>query len=411
MGDQGPQLAGLNKIFYDPEAFNILPYKNTYQANGQVAYTGFFIPSYEMWFGTKDYCGFDSRGVVDTERAKKYYLDKWSETNDPKALIKNKAEYCFTPEDAFALEGSNRFDQELLVDQLHAITIHKTVDPPRSIKLHWKLDENGNADRNKRPTVEFCSESPIQIVELPEEGSDGQPYMNLYVSGCDSIDQDSTTATGQTDTSQFCMTIMRRQFGLKSPKIVAIYKDRPSHIQMAFDTALKLCMFYNCKMLVEATRISIKQYFEKEHKLDFLMRRPKATANSWGKTNFKQFGCPATEHIIQHQLDLIEQYIVDYSDQIQFPEMLEELIRYSYENKRKFDIVAALGMTMLADEDMIGRTARTTTPVKNRPVITYVKNEWGQIELQAVYQNQNELVDGTRVQSSEPTQMYISARF
>jgi hypothetical protein len=110
MGDQGPQLAGLNKIFYDPEAFNILPYKNTYQANGQVAYTGFFIPSYEMWFGTKDYCGFDSRGVVDTERAKKYYLDKWSKTNDPKALIKNKAEYCFTPEDAFALEGSNRFD-------------------------------------------------------------------------------------------------------------------------------------------------------------------------------------------------------------------------------------------------------------------------------------------------------------
>jgi hypothetical protein len=59
-------------------------------------------------------------------------------------------------------------------------------------------------------------------------------------------------------------------------------------------------MFYNCKMLVEATRISIKQYFEKEHKLDFLMRRPRATANSWGKTNFKQFGCPATEHIIQH---------------------------------------------------------------------------------------------------------------
>jgi hypothetical protein len=57
--------------------------------------------------------------------------------------------------------------------------------------------------------------------------------------------------------------------------------------------------------------------------------------------------------------------------------MLEELNRYSYENKRKFDIVAALGMTMLADEDMIGRTARTTTPVKNRPVITYVKNEWG----------------------------------
>lgn len=811
MGDQGPQLAGLNKIFYNPEEYQVLPYKNTYQANGQVAYTGFFIPSYEMWFGSKGNPGFDSRGVVDTDRAKQFYQNRWDKIKDPKHLIKDKAEYCFTPEDAFALEGSNRFDQELLVDQLHAITIHKTVEAPKSIKLHWLLDENGTADRTKRPTVEFVSESPIKIVELPETDSAGQPYMNLYAAGCltpgekvltdrglvkveevtledklfsingqyvqihnlqryykeneniykvklnnifstttftgehpiycatpkkhyhgakyaqreglpyayytydfgfkkmsdvqvgdfvkvpniykeirpipfekwdefnsridrridnplgnedfwwlvglilgdgwcqngktkstigiafnsteqfyidkatsiinnllkrqvrfrkregnraeltfsmqqlwsflatnfnrgasnknlpewvkflpsnlklnllvgyfaadgclckncnsysavscslklledfqdiafslglistvhwlrksckkefianhshksiskvawtldihgeminkikrlynksdlkldkweskdfanhaiprcffedesynyiyikissievskytgivynfhcetstfmchyipthncDSIDSDSTTSTGQTDTSSFCMVIMRRQFGLKPPKIVAIYKDRPDHIQVAFDTALKLCMFYNCKTLVEATRISIKQYFEKEHKLDFLMRRPRATANSWGKTNFKQFGCPATEHIIQHQLDLIEQYIVDYCDQIQFPEMLEELIRYSYENKRKFDIVAALGMTLLADEDMIGKVARTDTPVANRSVIAYVKNEWGQMELKTVQQNNN--VYTTRVQSVEPTQLFISTRF
>lgn len=408
MGDQGPQLAGLNKIFYNPEEYQVLPYKNTYQANGQVAYTGFFIPSYEMWFGSKGNPGFDLRGVVDTDRAKQFYQNRWDKIKDPKHLIKDKAEYCFTPEDAFALEGSNRFDQELLVDQLHAVTIHKTVEAPKSIKLHWLLDENGTADRSKRPTVEYCSESPIKIVELPETDSSGQPYTNLYVIGNDAIDLDSTTSTGQTDTSQFCMVIMRRQFGLKPPKIVAIYKDRPDHIQIAFDTALKLCMFYNAKMLVEATRISIKQYFEKEHKLDFLMRRPRATANSWGKTNFKQFGCPATENIIQHQLDLIEQYIVDYCDQIQFPEMLEELIRYSYENKRKFDIVAALGLTLLADEDMIGKVARSDAPMANRSVIAYVKNEWGQMELKTIQQNNN--VYGTRVQSAEPTQLFISTR-
>jgi len=28
-----------------------------------------------------------------------------------------KAEYCFTPEDAFVLEGENQFDQELLEEQ------------------------------------------------------------------------------------------------------------------------------------------------------------------------------------------------------------------------------------------------------------------------------------------------------
>lgn len=44
------------------------------------------------------------------------------------------------------------------------------------------------------------------------------------------------------------------------------------------------------------------------------MRRPKATANSTGKTNFKQIGAPAVQHIIEHQLDLIENYIEEYCD-------------------------------------------------------------------------------------------------
>ena len=34
--------------------------------------------------------------------------------------------------------------------------------------------------------------------------------------------------------------------------------------------------------------------------------------------------------------------------------ILEEAIKYSYENKRKFDIIAALGMAMLGDEELMG---------------------------------------------------------
>jgi hypothetical protein len=32
--------------------------------------------------------------------------------------------------------------------------------------------------------------------------------------------------------------------------------------------------------------------------------------------------------------------------------MIDELLRYSYENKRKFDIVAAFGIVLVADEEM-----------------------------------------------------------
>lgn len=380
-GDTGESLAALNKMFYDPEGYKILPYKNTYGRDQQVQYTGYFIPAYTMWFGDDDgNIGFDERGVVDEEMAKAHFIKEFEKYKDPHALLLSRAEYCFTPEDAFILEGANRFDQELLIDQYNALTLHKTIEPPKSIRLSWNIDkEQGTADKSSKPRIEFIADGPLKITELPMEDPTGHAYSNLYVAGIDAIDTDSSTSTGQTDVSNFCMVVMRRAFGTQPPKIVAIYKERPTHIQTAFENALKLCTLYNCKVLVEATRISIKQYFEKEHKLDFLMRRPQSTANSTKKTNFKQYGVPATEAIIQHQLDLIEQFIVDYSDQIQFPEMLQELMKYSYENKRKFDIVAAFGICLLADEDMIGKVAKASNYAVKKISFGYTKNEYGQI--------------------------------
>lgn len=390
-GESGPALAGLNKMFNNPEAYKILPYKHTYNQDGQTAYTGYFIPAYTMWFGDDDgNVGFDSRGVVYEDKAKAHFIKEFNKIKDPHLLLVTKAEFCFTPEDAFILEGSNRFDQNLLVEQLQAITMHKTIAGPQHIRLYWNHNDDGTPNKDQRPKVEIVSDSPIQITELPKEDSAGNVYNGLYCSGIDAIDVDSTTSTGQTDVSQFCMVIMRRSFGAQPPKIVAVYKDRPQHLQTAFDTALKLCSFYNCMTLVEATRISIKQYFEKEHKLHYMMRRPQATANSSKKTNFRQYGVPATEAVIEHYLDLIEQYIVDYSTEIQFPDMLNELIKYSYAAKRKFDIVAALGMTLLADEEMIGRVARPSQAATKQFEMAFVKNKWGQMEFKQVERKTDE---------------------
>ena len=405
-GDSGPALAAMNKMFYNPEAYKILPYKNTYGQSGDVQFTGFFIPAYSMWFGDdKGTKGFDSRGVVNEEAAKEYFIKEFSTVKDPHTLLISKAEFCFTPEDAFIMEGSNRFDQELLIDQYNAITLHKTVEVPKSARLSWGINkETGDVDKTKKPKIEFVSQSSLQIAELPLEDPTGHTYSNLYVMGGDLIDADSTTSTGQTDVSSYCLVVLRRAFGTQPPKVVAIYKDRPQHIQTAHEMAIKLCMFYNCKILVEATRISLKQYMEKEHKLEFMMHRPRATANTYGKTNYRQFGVPASPAIIEHQLDLIEQFIVDYSEQIQFPEMLQELMKYSYENKRKFDIVAAFGICLLADEDLIGKVARPSDFAVTTLNFGYTKNKYGQIGLN--YQSSENEYRKTNIGTN---QMFISA--
>ncbi len=84
------------------------------------------------------------------------------------------------------------------------------------------------------------------------------------------------------------------------------------------------------------------------------MKRPRATLTDIVKGTSKQYGTPATSAIIAHQTDLIADYINDYCHTIWFDEMLEEFNRYTDENKRKFDIVAAVAMAELADEELSG---------------------------------------------------------
>ena len=84
------------------------------------------------------------------------------------------------------------------------------------------------------------------------------------------------------------------------------------------------------------------------------MKRPRATLQDSAVNTNKQYGTPATTAIIDHQTDLIADYVNDYCHLIWFDEMLDELNRYSDENKRKFDIVASMAMALLADEELRG---------------------------------------------------------
>ena len=57
--------------------------------------------------------------------------------------------------------------------------------------------------------------------------------------------------------------------------------------------------------------------------------------------------------------------------------MIQELLKYSYENKRKFDIVAAMGMCELADEEMYGKSIKESTTHKEWRDIGYYYDEYG----------------------------------
>ena len=122
------------------------------------------------------------------------------------------------------------------------------------------------------------------------------------------------------------------------------------------------------------------------------MKRPTATLSEKSKNkSSSQYGTPATVAIIDHQTDLIADYVNDYCHLIWFDEMLDELNRYTDENKGKFDIVAAMAMALLADEELSGvAPKKVEPPVEDEDEVGFYIDEngikrWGVISKQNTY--------------------------
>ncbi len=343
-GDMGPALAGLADIFNDPLASGVLPYKNKYTDDGKYQYTGFFIPAYA--FMLKD--GYvDERGVTNEVEAIKYY-DKERKLKSGQKLLEYCSEYCFTPNEALLRQGENIFDAIALADRLTQLRVHKVGVKPRRVSLLW----DGGEKSNKLKVIDNPN-SKILIYEDPHKDEDNNVYVNLYVGGIDSIDQGTSDSSTSTDVSDFCLIIKKRIFGLKEPNYVCIYKDRPRDIREAYDNAIKILTLYNCKALLEHSKISIVTYFREKRKDSLLIKRPKSTLGDVKRGNSNMIGVPATENVIKHGLSLINNFVNDYCYNVNMDELLEQLMKYSYETKRKFDIVAAMVMCEIADEDML----------------------------------------------------------
>ena len=377
-GDKGTNLEGLRKIYYNPLEQNVLPYRHHYTEGGEVVETGFFIPAYQQMY---EYL--DSRGWCDPEKTKPILQSKRNaKLNNPKAYLEHCAEYCWTAEEAFAQEGQNKFNKALIAEQLTRIRALKIGPRPQAGRL-MPIYKNDKCKFKEIENFRWIPDqlSKLQILEHPiwsdlyreqqnkerqkaeaagkNYEEDTQVYetmQDLYIAGIDGIDiGQAQTSKDTKDPSDFCIVIKKRAFGMQEPTIVAMYKDRPQDINTAYKIAMCICKYYNAKINVEATRIGLLNWAKKEGLLSYFMRRPRATLADIRSGNTKSYGTPATGAIIEMQTDLVATYVEDYSHNIWFEEILDELQKYNPENKRKFDIVAALGMLELADQELSAR--------------------------------------------------------
>lgn len=377
-GDKGANLEGLRKIYYNPRAYKVLPYKHHYTDGGEIVETGFFIPAFQQVYTTMD-----SRGFCDPDTSKaRLQEERNTKLDNVTAYLKHCAEYCWTAEEAFAQEGENKFNKALIAEQLTRIRALKIGPRPTAGRLMpiYKNDkckfseiEGFRWDADKLSHLQIL-EHPIwsdlyreqQNKERKKAEEEGRKYEedttvyeemhDLYIAGVDGVDIGAAQTSKQTkDPSDFCIVIKKRAFGMQEPVIVALYKDRPQDINTAYKIAMCLCKYYNARINVEATRVGFLNWAKREGLLKYFMRRPRATLADIRSGNTKAYGTPATGAIIEMQTDLVATYVEDYSHNIWFEEILDELQKYNPDNKRKYDIVAALGMVELADQELSAR--------------------------------------------------------
>lgn len=383
-GDSGPNLEGLSEIFKKPKEFGVLGYRHNHTKSGEYCITGFFVPA---WSIIRDLM--DERGYVNEQEGKAYRqtVDRDPLQNNPKQLLIKCAEQCWYPEEALALEGDERFNTAMLTDQKSRITLFNKRPnefTPRYGLLEYTFAD-GKVDKDSITGIEFVESNKcgpmngVCIIEPPQRPEEkDQVYTNLYVAGIDGIDfgNDDTSAT-TTERSKFCIVIKKRMQGMKEPMYVAYYMGRHDNVKDDYMQALRLIQWYNAKAMIEKTRINFLSFMDgKKLKYRYMMKRPKATESDKNSRSLQSnFGAPASEQAIQHGLTLVAEFVEEYCHTIWITEMIDQLITYSYENKRKFDMVAAMQMAELADEELTSTSSIKTTDddLKTRNTdITYV---------------------------------------
>ena len=364
-GDEGPALAGLNKVYYHPWDFKVLPFHHNYTEDGSWVDTGYFMPAY-ITMNKKGYVG--SRGEYLLEKQKAYYNEIRDSFTDPQTLIKHKAEQCFTAEEAFSAEGVNKFNKVKISEQLLAINIRKEAPPIQRGYMEFLY----NGPERKRENIigvrfKQNPNGPIHILEHPIEEEGHLKIRNLYVAGIDGIDIGQLETSKETrDPSKFCTVIKKRLYGMNEPTYVAYYMDRPNDIREAYKQTIGLLWYYQAIANIEATRLSLLTYARDNKFMQFFMRRPRSCYGGDEKRRqVNQYGTTATKAMIDHQTDLIADYVEDYCHNIWFIEMLNQLNKYTDENKGKFDIVAAMAMAEVGDEELNGIIPKVNKPISD----------------------------------------------
>jgi hypothetical protein len=354
-------------IFTNPDANNLLAVDDFRLKLGKKHCV--FIPADYLYGGMWERTGVNnnelSRQVLDAKRELKKV--------DVQMHDRFTQEFPYTVEEVFRKSGTNIFHQRNISKQWSDIQFGgENILKPEVGFLEWRRTAEGKivgVTWSKNPI------GNIQIVEHPYHGKDGfMVYKDLYVAGIDSIDQGVLDSTTSKNRSSLAMLVKKRivdggYFNQTSNLYVAKYIGRSLDVRDDYEEALKLTMYYSAMVNIEYTKIGIVQYYRERKQYHQFMKRPmiaRSTAGSGDNEYVNRLreqaliGTNTAQHVIDYGDGKIKEYTRDFCHNLFYVDLLEQLRDYQREDRTKYDLVVAMALCEIADEDLLGIPARTS---------------------------------------------------
>ena len=375
-GTEGGSFDGLKKIFYNPEAFNVLAFPNIWDEGQEAKKCGFFVPAWSNMESSgekKDAEGHDIKDDVDymdkdgnsyKEAAIKKLIELRNKVKDGGATQQSIDRYVserpLCPQEAVLELGKNIFPRKLLMNQLTRIrTNTKLSNMKHIVDLIW--DGNGNVIATEKKSGDITTyhlkkddkpEGSVVIWEYPIK----DPPFGLYIAGCDPYDHDESFTNSLGSTFIFKRIKAGEAW---NDVIVAEYSGRPATAEEYYENVRKLLMFYNARLLFENERKGIYPYFTNKHCDYLLADQPDKIITEIFKDSKVQRrkGCHMTKQIRAYGEGLILEWLLEEYEpghpnleRVYSEPLIEELIEN--DGVKNVDRLIALCMVMIYREEL-----------------------------------------------------------
>jgi hypothetical protein len=272
-GDMSGGTIDFESMFYNPEAYNLMPVTNVWDDNANHTTCGYFVPSYRNKVGFMDKDGNSLiENAIQSEEATREQIKR--DAKDAGVLDKHITEYPFTPKEAFLQHNSNIFPTAMVSEWRNQVMRNGTY---KSLGVAGNLVETSGGlkfrpSENARPIEKFPHtkgdnlQGCVVMYQSPYRHAGVIPF-DLYIIVHDPYAQDSG---GESLGAAY---VIKRVNPYSQPDdmIVASYVGRPDTQDEYNYNLFLLAEYYNARIGFENDRGEVIAYAKRHKKLQYLL--------------------------------------------------------------------------------------------------------------------------------------------